>query len=171
MFARINKLNKLIIVFYRYDCASSEAILYSSKMPQESILWAYYSEYGGGWDVADCPNYYCEYAEHCGAKFLNSSEGSLRDDWGGVYMNDTEFEAHAKDADVWIYAGFDFDTYYSQKKEILDGFESIKNKRVFDYSSNAWFEQRFAEPGMFQVLLQLYFCSCIQFFIFIIFIQ
>lgn len=66
-------------------------------------------------------------------------------------MNDIEFEAHAKDADAWVYAGFNFETIYSKNKAMLDGFVSIQNKRVFDYSSNAWFEQRYAEPGEFLV--------------------
>ena len=72
----------------RYDCATAKATTLSSEQQTETIVWAYYSEYGGGWDVADCPNYYCEYSEHCGAMFLNSSDGSIFDDYGGTYMNE-----------------------------------------------------------------------------------
>ena len=131
-----------------YECVSSEASeLAATISTKEKIVWAYYSIYCDGWDVAECPNYYCEYAELCDADFLHSSEGSLVGDYGGICMNNTEFEEHAADADVWIYASPDFEDVYADNIDMLNGFASVQNQRVYDFSSNAWFEGRYAEPG------------------------
>merc|ERR1712232_563801 len=89
------------------------------------------------------------YAESCGAELMGSSEGSV-ESWGAVYMTDAEFEAHAKDADVWIYPSPGFNDILAQKS-FLNTFASVQNQQVFDYQGSgeqAWFEQRLAEPDV-----------------------
>jgi hypothetical protein len=67
-------------------------------------------------------------------------------------MNDEEFLMHGKDAEVWVFPSNDWEATYELKKDTLDQFESVKNKKVYDYqlmSQNAWFEQRVVELGTF----------------------
>merc|ERR1712071_136860 len=98
----------------------------------------------------ECPNYYCEFAELCGAELMGSSEGSV-EQWGSVYMTDAEFETHAKDADFWIFPSADAVDVLATKSSILSSFKSVQNQQVFDYQGsggNSWFEQRLAEPDV-----------------------
>ena len=85
----------------RYDCHTANAVavaeerlLAEDENARPVVLWAYHmQDYNGddiGWDVGECPNYYCTYADHCQVDMLNSTEGSV-DYWGYAYMNDTEF--------------------------------------------------------------------------------
>eukprot|EP00978_Attheya_sp_CCMP212_P022462 scaffold67026_cov52-Attheya_sp.AAC.4 len=138
----------------RFKChASNAATVVQAEFNGEKpkVLWAYFSTYYGGWDIAMCPNYYCDYAKHCSATLLDVDfdQGSVVGFEGGrKYMNDEEFLMHGKDAEVWVFPSNDWGAIYELKKETLDQFESVKNKKVFDYqlsSSNAWFEQRVVE--------------------------
>lgn len=63
-------------------------------------------------------------------------------------MNDEEFLEFGKDADVFIYPGFTWDSLFEQKKELLFQFKSVQLGRVYDVQgqgAGAWFEQRLAE--------------------------
>ena len=143
----------------RYECYTNNAAVLAADLPDDkkpTVLWAYWSNYHNAWDVADCPgNYYCEYAERCSADILEHPDGvgSVKDeDYGTVYMTDEEFLEHGKDADHWIVPSPDWNTLYAEKSNILDGFKSVQNERVFDNQGkgpNAWFEQRLAEYGTF----------------------
>lgn len=137
----------------RYNCAEENAALLSCGDEQKSVvLWASYSTYCGGWDVATCPNYYCEFAEVCQAELLNTNEmGSLYSEaCFRNYMTTEEFIEFGKDADIWIYTSPDFDNAFATFGDNLTDFVSIQNKEVYDtegQGANAWFEQRLAEPG------------------------
>jgi hypothetical protein len=149
----------------RYDChtANAAAVAEERRKLEENarpvVLWAYHmQDYNGddiGWDVGECPNYYCTYAEHCQVELLNSTEGSV-DYWGYAYMSDEEFLEFGKDADVWIYPSSNWNTLVSQKAEYLSQFKSVENMEVYDYQKSgesAWFEQRLAEYGRSCVLI------------------
>jgi hypothetical protein len=130
---------------------------------QSVILWANYLTYDNigwsvfGWSVAECPTwdstYYCEYAAHCDAKILSRPEGvGYNKTYGSPtvywYLNDTEFLQMAKNADVFIYTGSDFDEIYTLKNETMDQIKAVQNKQVFDtlgQGASAWYEQRYAE--------------------------
>jgi len=137
----------------RYTCAEENAGLLSCGDEKKPVvLWASYSAYCGGWDVAICPNYYCEFAAACNAKLLSSkTQGSI---YSALcfrnYMTTEEFVAFGKDADVWIYTSPGFDTTLANFTGDLANFTSVLNKQVFDTQgsgSDAWFEERLAEPG------------------------
>jgi hypothetical protein len=118
------------------------------------VLWGSYSAYCGGWSVAKCPNYYCEFAEACSATLLHSDEGSIISELCGInYMRlPREFVDFGKDADYWIYTSPDFKDALADFTEELKDFVSVKNEQVFDteeQGEGAWFEQRLAEPGTF----------------------
>lgn len=139
----------------RYTCAEDNAnLLACDSETTPVVLWASYSGYCGGWDVATCPNYYCEFAEGCQAEILNSdTQGSLFSDaCGRNYMTTEEFMEFGKDADVWIYTSTNFEDMLSEFGDNMTDFVSIQNQEVYDTQgsgANAWFEQRLAEPGRY----------------------
>jgi hypothetical protein len=136
----------------RYDCAEQNADLIACDGEvKPTVLWGSYSSYCGGWSVAKCPNYYCEYAEACSATLLHSDEGSYYSELCGTnYMTTQEFVDFGKDADYWIYTSPDAIDALADFAEELKDFVSVKNETVFDtegQGGGAWFEQRVAEPG------------------------
>jgi hypothetical protein len=95
----------------RYDCHAQNAIVVAEERRRELlqeegkskrplVLWAYHmQDFNGtdiGWDVGECPNYYCTYASNCMVNILNSTEGSV-DYYGYAYMNDDEFLEFGKE--------------------------------------------------------------------------
>lgn len=141
----------------RYECAVENAALLSTDTEEKpTVLWGSYSAYCGGWSVArKCPEYYCEFAEACGATLLTSQEGSIdaTETCGLFYMSTEEFVEYGKDADHWIYTSPGVDSMvYSRFKDELQNFKSVLNSEVYDTEGagqNSWFEQRLAEPGKF----------------------
>ena len=142
----------------RYECSSSNAAILSADLPEDerpTVLWANYFD-GYNWSVAECTTwdetYYCEYAKHCGANILGRPEdvGYAPASLGGNYwyINDDELLELGKDADVWIYPSNTWDKVYAEKKDIMDQFKAVQNRKVYDtqgQGSNAWYEQRLAE--------------------------
>jgi len=137
----------------RYTCATENAgYLSCDDKPKPVVLWGYYSSYCGGWDVATCPNYYCEFTESCQAEILSSADqGSFYSDLCyRNYMTTEEFIAFGKDADIWIYPSPDFEQTLTDFGDVLAAFVSVKKQAVYDTEGsgpNAWFEQRLVEPG------------------------
>ena len=135
----------------RYNCVEKNAQILESDKNKTVVLWGAYSAYCGGWDVARCPEYYCELANDCSAKILSSYEGSINSTLcGRNYMTTQEFVAFGKNADVWIYTSFDINDVLANYSSDLKEFVSVQNKAVYDYQgegSSAWFEERLAEPG------------------------
>lgn len=142
----------------RYECVSGNAQLVTTDSPEKpTVVWAMYTNYSGadGFDIAECPNYYCEFAEACSSTLLSSREGSniVENLYGGddyVYMNITEFLAFAMTANHWIYPNGNWDEVYGLYKTELDTLPSVQNRQVFDYlkhGESSWFENRLAEPG------------------------
>jgi hypothetical protein len=156
----------------RYDCGRANADFVANKRALSNagdgdgavkVLWAYWIDYYGttGWSLGHCPNYYCEYAEDCRAEFMEPEVPGSIDCWGNACMTDEEFNAFAKDADVWIYPSENFNEVYKSKKAALDQYASVKSQQVYDtYKSgpNTWFEQRMAE---YDVVLQD-FCQVVK---------
>lgn len=135
-----------------YNCIAENAarVAADSDAGKPVVLWAYYSTTYNGFDVAKCPNYYCEYASICSAELLNSFEGSIEGFEGSKLMTLEELIEFGKDADVWIYPSGDWDTVYTDNKDAFDQFKSVDRKEVYDYQasgSNAWFENRLVEFG------------------------
>ena len=143
----------------RYQCAEQNAAALSCDTENNKpiVLWGSYSSYCGGWSVAKCPNYYCEFAEACSATLLHSNEGSIESETcGATYMTTEEFVAFGKDADYWIFTSPDYSNTFSLFKEELEGFKSVQNQEVYDTEGSGpgvWFEQRLAEPGKCVFLL------------------
>lgn len=135
----------------RYECVAENAARVATDANNKpTVLWAYYSNYSQGWDVATCPNYYCEYASICSAELLNSFEGSIEGFEGDKLMTLDEFTEFGQDADHWIFVSSDWDAIYEANKDTLNQFKSVQALQVYDYQgsgSNAWFEQRLAEFG------------------------
>lgn len=139
----------------RVECAAENAAFLSSDGAKPVVLWAAYSDYCGGWDVArSCPNYYCELAEKCDATLLTSMEGSVdaMSTCYRNYMTTEEFVEYGKDADYWIYAGHSdgVDSILTKFGDELKDFKSIKNDQVYDVAGqtmDAWFGVRKVEPG------------------------
>ena len=135
----------------RYDCvAENAARVATDAQMKPTVLWAYYSTYYSGWDVAECPNYYCEYASICSADILNSFEGSIEGYGGTKLMTLEEFVEFGKDADHWIYVSNNWNDVYELNKAALDQFKSVQALQVYDYmgsGENDWFERRLAEFG------------------------
>lgn len=136
----------------RYRCyakVSSDIVDASDGGVKPKLLWASYTNFNGvdGWDVAECPNYFCEYANLCSADLINSRAGTI--DYYGTKLFTTEaFVALAKNAPHWIYSSNNWDEAYGKYKTQLDNFVSVKQKQVFDTTGSgddAWFENRLAE--------------------------
>lgn len=145
----------------RYNCNKKKGKVVTTK---PKVLWANY--YGDGWSVGKCPNYYCEIIADAGGEMITSFPASGSANYG--YMNDTEFLAHAKDADVWIYPGNNFyhgvDPYGSAgivdgpsaKTTVLNQIKAFQNNKVYDSLRGGlydWFEGRISQPDI--VLLDM----------------
>mmetsp|Transcript_9231 Transcript_9231/g.15352 ORF Transcript_9231/g.15352 Transcript_9231/m.15352 type:complete len:683 (-) Transcript_9231:123-2171(-) len=142
----------------RYQCVAEEAVDIVDvidKGVKPTVIWAAYTNYTGvdGWSVAQCPNYYCEYAEKCSAELINSRDGTI--DYFGTTLFTTEaFVELAKDAEHWIYPAGNWEEAYGAYSDVLDTFKSVQEELVFDNlgsGPNAWFENRLAE---YDVVLQ-----------------
>lgn len=148
----------------RYDCVAANAATVESDQEAPKVLWASYVDFFSSWDnttttgwqIGFCPNYYCNFVEHCAGEFMQPEEGKQgsKDCWGRPCMTDQEFQEFAQDADFWIYSSDNFNTVYENKKDMMDTIPAIQNKVVYDTyasGSNTWFEQRMAE---YDVVLQ-----------------
>ena len=146
----------------RSDANSSSNANATNTNDPPIVLWGYYSDYCGGWDVGECNytiagdgNYYCEYADACGVRMLpldgeSVPVGSVNATTlcGATLMSTTELVEYAKNADYWIYNSANWDTIYQNFTSELQEMKSIKDQNVFDYQGSgddAWFEQRIAE--------------------------
>lgn len=134
-----------------WDCVSSQAAATATDAARPNVLWAYYSEYCLGWAVGGCPNYYCEYAEACGAALLQPrTNGSVfTPDCGDVpYLSTEEFLDVAKDAEYWIFPASYWNRTYAEFSETLDGLASVQRRQVYDFQGSgedAWFQERYAQ--------------------------
>lgn len=149
----------------RFLCTANNAeYIYENRevgKPKPTVAWARYQpgnpDWGtvSYWDVARCdgPNYYyCEFASLCAAELLHSNEGSIENSWteGDYHMTTDEFVAFAKDADHWIYTGYNWDATFELMKDELSIFKSVENGEVYDVMGSgqgSWFEDRVAEFG------------------------
>jgi len=153
----------------KYECAIHNAAVISTQKQEDGIintkptvLWAFYSNYQNhiGWDVGTCNpnNYYCDYGRHCQVELLHSNDGSVGDPMWGPLMTDKEFLAFGKNADVWIFIGYDFENLLiGSKKNILQQFKSVKNEEVYSVK-RGYYEHRLAE---YDVVIQD-FCEIVQ---------
>lgn len=144
----------------RYQCSAANAAALTADLQKEDkpkLLWANYFSSVPGWSVASCPTsdaaYYCEYAHHCGAEVVSRPEGmGFNRTYGSPtvywYLDDDDFLELAKDAETWIYPSQTFDSVYEEKKELLDQFKSVQDRKVYDTQGQGaygWHEQRLAE--------------------------
>jgi len=143
----------------RYKCSADNAAKLNEIKKEEppKLLWAYYFPSVPGWSVASCPTpdsaYFCEYAHHCGADIISRPEGmGFNRTYGSPtvywYVSDEELLVLGKDADTWIYPGMTFGDVYFEKKEVLDQFKSVQERKVYDTQGQgeySWHEQRLAE--------------------------
>jgi ABC-type Fe3+-hydroxamate transport system substrate-binding protein len=146
----------------RWTCVADQASLVQADRPKPVVLWAYFSDFCGGWAAGTCPNYYCEYATQCAATLVDSSnvEGNYSKDCGASFLSTDDIVALGKDADYWIYPGEDWNATYTLFSDKLDTMTVVQKRQVYDYQAsgpNAWFEQRY--PEYFAVLQD--FCSIV----------
>lgn len=147
----------------RWNCVSESASqVAETDNPEEPfVLWAAYIPYCNGWDIGECPNYYCDYAKECSATILESRiEGNFSEVCQANYLSTEELVSVGRLADYFIYPAPDWNETYTLFKDQLDAIKAVQNKKVYDYQgsgANAWFEQRFAE--YFAVLQD--FCSVV----------
>ena len=136
---------------HRFSCIKDKTSEAVSDGAKPTLLCGYYSDWCGGWDDGECPNYYCEYAEACSIDILSSTEGTNQaaiDKCGATYMTTEEFVQFGKDADYWFFPGRNIDATLEQFENELSVMKSVQNKKVFDFQGmgeNSWFEQRQAE--------------------------
>jgi iron complex transport system substrate-binding protein len=145
----------------RWDCIVEQAGAVSDDGAKPTVLWAYWSVYCNGWDVGECPNYYCEFGTACQAHVLSSTNGTASATCGATYMTTEELVAFGADADYWFHPGSDWDEAYSKFNASLDTMKSVQNKQVYDYQGSGtsnWFEGRYAE---YYDVLQDY-CSILE---------
>ena len=136
----------------RWNCIAGNAQIVESDFPKKPVvLWGFYSDYCAGWFFARCPNFYCEFAEACSADILsaNDEDGSIESALcESRYMTLEEFTKFGKDADYWIFPGYNWNATYQEFGETLNTFRSVQKQEVYDFlkePANGWFEQRFAE--------------------------
>lgn len=138
----------------RYKCVAEESIDIVDIVDggiKPTVVWAAYTNFTGvdGWSVAQCPNYYCEYASLCSADLVNSRDGTI--EFFATTLFTTEaFAELAKDAEYWIYPSGNYDAAYAAYGDVLDTFKSVQAKKVFDNEksgSGPWFENRLVEYG------------------------
>ena len=140
----------------RYECTtgnSEQVVGKTGEIIRPTVAWAYFVNFSGtiGFDVAECPNYYCEYASRCSADILWSREGSV-DYFGSPIMTIDEFVDFAKDAEHWIFPASNWDEAFAAYGDQLSQLASVQAQQVYDTSKqglNAWFEQRIAEHGTY----------------------
>lgn len=115
----------------RFVCNSANAEFIFENNPNEkekpTVLWVYHSDWDYHyWSYAtDCSannEFYCEFATRCAANLLNTS----------ATMTDDEFFEYGKDADYFIYTGYNWDVAYAKFKDQLDTFKSVQNEEVYD---------------------------------------
>jgi hypothetical protein len=132
-----------------WNCVADNAEqVFTADTKRPLVLWGSYSDYCKGWDIGECPNYYCEFAQACSADIISNSDGTYNEECGANYLTTQEFVFLGMKADHWFYTDTNWDSVYAANKEELDKMTSVQNKRVFDLQgsgSNAWFEQRYAE--------------------------
>jgi hypothetical protein len=147
----------------RFQCVAENAgrIETDSMTAKPVVLWAYYSDYCQGWDIAQCPNYYCEFASSCSVEILNSTKGSIEACGGFTFMTTEEVIELGKDADYFFYNADNWNaTYGLFGEQLKKGLKSVQNNQVYDYlgaGANAWFEERYA--SYYDVLQD--FCSVV----------
>jgi ABC-type Fe3+-hydroxamate transport system substrate-binding protein len=147
----------------RWDCVAESAneVSQTDNPDKPFVLWAAYIPFCSGWDIGECPNYYCEYATECSATILESRiEGNFSEICQANYLSTEELVSVGRLADHFIYPAPDWNETYTLFKDQLDKIKAVQNKQVYDYQgsgANAWFEQRFAE--YFAVLQD--FCSVV----------
>lgn len=136
----------------RFTCIkenTARSVTDASSRP--TLLWGGYSSYCEGWDVGECPNYYCEFAEACSVNILSSTEGTNEaaiEKCFSPHMTTEEFVAFGRDADYWFFPGPNANETLATFAEELSEFKSVQNKQVYDYQGlgqNAWFELRYGE--------------------------
>jgi iron complex transport system substrate-binding protein len=134
-----------------WDCISLAASSVQTDAEPPQVLWAYYNEYCGGWDVGSCPNYYCEYATACSSRLVDSTlvNGTVYSAvCGAYYLSTEELVQLGQDADYFFFPAPYWNTTYATFGEQLDRLKSVQNRRVYDYQGSgedAWFQERFAE--------------------------
>ena len=113
-----------------------------------------YSDYPGweSWSVPSCPNYYCELVEAAGGELLMFPAAPGK--------NNSKFLEVAKQADVFLYTGTNYDKLAAgtqpgsvgiNTSSLLEQIPAVQNGRVFDIQKNGqgdWFESRMAEPDV-----------------------
>jgi iron complex transport system substrate-binding protein len=135
----------------QWDCVSKSAASVETDAEPPSVLWAYYSEYCGGWDVGSCPNYYCEYASACSSRLVDSAliNGTVYSaECGEYYLSTEELVQLGQDADYFFFPAPYWNDTYATFGGLLDQLPAVRNRQVYDYQGsgeNAWFQERFAE--------------------------
>lgn len=144
----------------RISCVQTNAAaIQLEHEAKTTILWAGFSAFCQGWDVARTgPFYYNDFADVCSANLLTAEMG------GNLvspvercvspdrrYMSYEDFLEFGKDADVWIWPSpnappLNDDTVFT---EAIKSFKAYVNQQIYyPGGSTGWFDQAYIQPGM-----------------------
>ena len=144
----------------RLDCFQANAAeIELEKGEMTKILWAQYSGYCKGWDVARTgPYYYHDFAKVCSAELLHAemggnmvSETERCQSPERRYMSTEEFHEFGKDADVWLWGGnsmppLDDTSIFTDE---VKAFKAFQNKEFyFPGGSTGWYDQANMQPDV-----------------------
>merc|ERR1719401_3362181 len=144
----------------RLDCVQANAAAIElEKGEMTKILWAGYSGYCKGWDVARTgPFYYHDFAKVCSADLLHAemggdmiSEVERCQSPERKYMSPEDFHEFGKDADVWLWNGpspppLDDASIFTEE---VKAFKAFQNQEFyFPGGSTGWFDQANIQPDV-----------------------
>ena len=113
--------------------------------PSKNVLFS--NVYTGLWNVAECPNWYCEMISAAGGQVLELPGGLTAGDtqeYGWWWMSLAQLTELGADADVMISNGPLDDATIEELKVALPGLTIYDNQGPL--GSKDWFERRLAEP-------------------------
>ncbi len=145
----------------RHDCVQQNAAAIELEQGRKTtILWAAFSAFCEGWDVARSgPFYYNDFAEVCSAELLSAEMGGnlvspVESCVSGErrFMSYEDFVEFGKDADVWIWPSanappLDDDTVFTDE---IKSFKAYVNQQIYyPGGSVGWFDQAYIQPGTY----------------------
>ena len=144
----------------RLDCVQANAAAVEPvKGEKTKILWAGYSGYCKGWNVARTgPFFYHDFAKVCSAELLHAemggdlvSEVEACQSPERRYMSPEDFFEFGKDADVWLWNGpspppLDDANIFTEE---VKAFKAFQNQELyFPGGSTGWYDQANMQPDV-----------------------
>eukprot|EP00640_Fibrocapsa_japonica_P001804 CAMPEP_0113944358 /NCGR_PEP_ID=MMETSP1339-20121228/33728_1 /TAXON_ID=94617 /ORGANISM="Fibrocapsa japonica" /LENGTH=444 /DNA_ID=CAMNT_0000949535 /DNA_START=61 /DNA_END=1392 /DNA_ORIENTATION=- /assembly_acc=CAM_ASM_000762 len=141
----------------RYDCHKD---LVADEEDKPNVLWIS-SFWGGNFNFASCPNYYCELVQNAGGNLVNIGEGAVASGDAAALVG------VAASADIILFA----DSWQAKVMDdpevsnIVSAIPAVANQNVYDVHGNGaqdWFESRYVEPDVVLEDLISIFHNCVH---------